>query len=107
MLIYRNAEGVHGQRKFGNPCATLYQCFGHVSIVRVINRIRAATQLSVHNVFCYPTLVYILTHSLYLAFGPKSGFKNECRLGLGSGFKMRSVHNSVSAIEALVSHKRH
>ena len=20
MLIYRNAEGVHGQRKFGNPC---------------------------------------------------------------------------------------
>jgi len=21
MLIYRNAEGVHGQRKFGNPCS--------------------------------------------------------------------------------------
>jgi len=21
MLIYRNAEGVHGQRKFGNTCA--------------------------------------------------------------------------------------
>jgi len=20
MLIYRNAEGVHGQRQFGNPC---------------------------------------------------------------------------------------
>jgi len=20
MFIYRNAEGIHGQRKFGNPC---------------------------------------------------------------------------------------
>jgi len=23
MLIYRNAEGVHGKRKFGNPCSSL------------------------------------------------------------------------------------
>ena len=24
MLIYRNAEGVHGKRKFGNPCSRKY-----------------------------------------------------------------------------------
>jgi len=24
MLMYRNAEGVHGQRKFGNPWSSTY-----------------------------------------------------------------------------------
>jgi len=30
MLIYRNAEGVHGQRKFGNPW---FKCYGVVALV--------------------------------------------------------------------------
>jgi len=25
MLIYRNAEGVHGQKKFGNPFFTVWK----------------------------------------------------------------------------------
>jgi len=29
-------------------------------------------------------VTHILTHSVNLAFGPNSGFKNKCRLGPGS-----------------------
>jgi len=28
----------------------------------------------------YPTVARILTHSVHLAFGPKWGFKNICRV---------------------------
>ena len=52
-----------------------------------------------HNVFCYSSVAHILTPSVNLAFGPKSGFKNECRapagFALNSGFKMRPFCNSV------------
>jgi len=27
MFICRNAEGVHGQRKVGNPCSNVYSAF--------------------------------------------------------------------------------
>jgi len=58
-----------------------------VAILGVINRGPAATPAN--NVFCYSAVARILTHSVNLAFGPKSGFKNECRaraeFGLGLG----------------------
>ena len=43
----------------------------------VINRVPAA--IPEHNVFCYSTVAHILTLSVNLFFGPKSGFKNTCR----------------------------
>jgi len=33
----------------------------------------------------YPAVAHILTHSVNLAFGPKSGFKNKCRARAGFG----------------------
>jgi len=46
----------------------------------------------------YPAVAQILTHSVNLGFGPKSGFKNRCwvracdfELGPGSGFEMKLV----------------
>jgi len=38
-----------------------------------------------HNVFCYSAVAHILTPSVNLAFGPKSGFKNKCRVRPGFG----------------------
>jgi len=32
-----------------------------------------------------PAVAHILTHSVNLIFGPKSGFKNKCRAGAGFG----------------------
>jgi len=50
-----------------------------------------------------PTIAHILTHSVNLAFGSKSGFENKCQvracdfgLGPSSSFKMRPVYNSTS-----------
>jgi len=37
--------------------------------------------------FGYPALAHILTHSLNLAFGPKSGFKNKRRARSGFGLQ--------------------
>jgi len=48
-----------------------------VTIFGVINRVPATT--TAHNVFCYSAVAYIFTHSVNLAFKPKSGFKNKCR----------------------------
>ena len=48
-----------------------------VVILGVINRVPAA--IPEHNVFCYSTVAHILTLSVNLFFGPKSGFKNTCR----------------------------
>jgi len=69
--------------------------FKIVAIFGVINRAPATTPA--HNVFCYSAVAHILPPSVNLAFRPKSGFKNKCRLepGSGSGFKMRPFHNSV------------
>jgi len=47
----------------------------------VINRVPAATP--VHYVFYYPAVAHISTHSVNLAFGPKWGFKIQCRARVG------------------------
>lgn len=50
----------------------------------------------------YRAVAYILTHSVNLAFGPKSGFKNKCRAEFGLvilGFKIRPIYSSVSNTE--------
>jgi len=47
-----------------------------------------------------PHQAHILTHSVNLAFGPKSGFKNKCRAracDLRSGFIMKPTYNSATA----------
>jgi len=54
-----------------------------VAIFGVINRVPATT--STHNVFCFSAVAHILTPSVNLAFGPKSGFKNNCRARAGFG----------------------
>jgi len=46
----------------------------------------------------YPAVGNILIHSVNLAFGPKSASKINVGLGLGSGFKMRPVYNSVMEV---------
>jgi len=51
--------------------------FKVVVILGVINRVPAA--IPEHNVLCYSAVAYILTPSVNLSFGPKSGFKNKCR----------------------------
>ena len=50
----------------------------------VIKRVPSTTPA--HNVFCYSAVAHILTPSVNLAFGPKSGFKNKCRALAGCGF---------------------
>ena len=55
-----------------------------VDIFGVINRVPATT--SAHNVFCYSTLVHILTPYVNLTFGPNSGFKNNVGLQPCSGW---------------------
>jgi len=35
----------------------------------------------------YPIVAHILTHSVHLAFGPKSGFKNKCQARAGFGLQ--------------------
>ena len=52
-----------------------------VAIFGLINRAPATT----HNVFCCPAVAHILTPSVNLAFGRKSGFKNKCRARAGFG----------------------
>ena len=71
-----------------------------VAILAVINSGPATT--SAHDVFLLLrscAYLHILTHSVNLAFGPKSGFKNKCwsqgGFGLDLGFKMRPFCNSV------------
>jgi len=70
-----------------------------VVILGVINHAPAA--IPEHNVFCYSAVAHILTPSVNLVFGPKSGFENKCRalagfmLWLGSDFKMKPFYNSV------------
>ena len=68
-----------------------------VAIFGVINRVPTITPA--HNVFCYSTVGHILTPSVNLLFGPNSGFKNKCWaaavVGVGSGFKIRPIYNSV------------
>ena len=54
----------------------------------VINRVPAA--IPEHNVFCYSTVAHILTPSVNLVFGPKSGLKNKCRVEPGSGLLFRA-----------------
>jgi len=54
-----------------------------VAIFGVINRVRSTTPA--HSVFCYSAVAHILTPSVILAFGPKSGFKNKCRARAGFG----------------------
>jgi len=49
----------------------------------MINRVPSA--LPEHNVFCFSTVAHISTSSVNLAFGAKSGFKNECRAQAGFG----------------------
>ena len=56
-------------------------------ILGVLNRVPAA--IPEHNVFCYSTVAHILTPSVNLVFGPKSGFKNKCRVKPGSGLLFR------------------
>ena len=46
-----------------------------VAILGVINRAPAATLVYY---VCYPAVAHILTQSVHLAFGPKSGLK-KCR----------------------------
>ena len=58
-----------------------------VVIFGVINRVPA------HNVFCYFAVAQILTPSENLAFGSKSGFKNNVGLAPGSDFKARPFYN--------------
>jgi len=68
-----------------------------VAVFGVINRVRSTTPA--RSVFCYSAVAHILTPSVNLAFGPKSGFKNKCRapamFELGSSFKIRPFYNSV------------
>jgi len=52
-----------------------------VVILGVIYRVPAA--IPEHNVFCYSAVAHILTPSVNLAFGCKSGFKNKCRARAG------------------------
>jgi len=54
-----------------------------VAFVGVINGLPATTPA--HNVFCYSAVVHILTPSVNLAFGPKSGFKNKRKARAGFG----------------------
>ena len=70
-----------------------------VAIFGVINRVPATTPA--HNVFLLRSCAYLNSPNK-LAFGPKSGFKNKCRVracdfgfGSGSGLQMRSFYNSV------------
>ena len=60
-----------------------------VAIFGLINRVSVTTPA--RNVFCCSAVAHILTPSVYLAFGPKSGFKNKCRAraGFGLGFRAR------------------
>ena len=48
-----------------------------VAIFGVINRVPATTPA--HNVFSYSAVAHVLTLSENSAFGPKLGFKNQCR----------------------------
>jgi len=55
--------------------------FKVVVILGVINRVSAA--IPEHIVFSYSAVAHILTSSVNLAFGPKSGFKNNSRARAG------------------------
>jgi len=47
MLIYRNAEGVHSQRKFGNHCAKLLSticCDFFLSVAALLDRVTGYPQ---------------------------------------------------------------
>jgi len=57
-----------------------------VAILGVINRVPATTPA--HNVFCYSAVAHIFTPLVALAFGPKSGFKNKCRIRAGIGIEI-------------------
>ena len=48
-----------------------------VVIFGVIYRVPAA--IPEHNVFCYSAVAHVLTPSVNLAFGYKSGFTSKCR----------------------------
>ena len=54
-----------------------------VDIFGVINRVPTTTPA--HNGFCYSAVAHILTPLVNLAFRPKSGFKDKCRLEPGLG----------------------
>jgi len=60
-----------------------------VVIFGVINRVPAT--IPAHNVFCYSAVAHILTPSENLAFGPKSGFKNKCRVRAGFGLQSEAL----------------
>ena len=57
-----------------------------VVILGMINRVPAA--IPEHNVFSYSAVAHILTLSVNLTFGSKSGFKNECRAP--AGFRLQN-----------------
>jgi len=59
-----------------------------VATFGLINRVSATTPA--HNVFCCSAVAHILTPSVYLAFRPKSGFKNKFRARAGFGLVIRT-----------------
>ena len=54
-----------------------------VAIFYVTKRVPATTHA--HNVFCCDAVLHIWSPSVNLAFRPKSGFKNKCRVRAGLG----------------------
>jgi len=66
-------------------CACFSQFFGQGVFLLWQTLVPAATP--VHYVFWYPAVAHILTHSVNLDFGPKSGFINKCRARVGFGLK--------------------
>jgi len=67
-----------------------------VAIFGVINSVPITKPAP--SVFCCSAVAHILTSTVNLDVGFKSGFKNRCRapavFGLGSGFKMSPFYNS-------------
>jgi len=60
-----------------------------VGILGVIYRVPPA--IPEHNVFCYSAVAHILTPSVNLAFGSKSGFKNKCWARAGFGLQNEAL----------------
>jgi len=59
-----------------------------VAIFGVINCVPATTPA---HVFCYSAVARILAPSAYLAFRPKSGFKNKCGARAGFGLQNEAL----------------
>jgi len=85
MLIYRNAEGVHGQRKFGNSCfrktlllyfAAMFRTFSVSVRISLFRRKSSTTFLALHQLI-FLIVWNVVRHLLVFYFQNVHAFINK------------------------------